>query len=91
MVTRKLQWETGLPDSESAIGFTIGSTVMPFLGVSGLALRPFRQKWAGWASDCSEWISRNSYQSAPHLASWQASCYHIHTDDTFFYFATYES
>jgi len=40
------------------------------LGVSGLALRPFRQKWAGWAS---EWISGNDYQSAPHWAPWRAS------------------
>jgi len=30
MVTRKLEYETGLPDSESAITFAIGSTVLPF-------------------------------------------------------------
>jgi len=30
MVTRKVEWESGLPDSESAIRFMIGSTVAPF-------------------------------------------------------------
>jgi len=30
MVTQKLEWETGLPVSESAIRFVIGSTVLPF-------------------------------------------------------------
>jgi len=30
MVTRKLEVESGLPDSESAIRFAIGSTVPPF-------------------------------------------------------------
>jgi len=29
MVTRKLEWETGLSDSESATRFAIGSTVPP--------------------------------------------------------------
>jgi len=30
MVTRKLEWEAGLPDPESAVKFAIGSTVPPF-------------------------------------------------------------
>jgi len=47
------------------------------LGVSGLALRPFRRKWAGWPSQCSEWISGNSRQSAPHWAPWRASYRHV--------------
>jgi len=47
------------------------------LGVSGLALHPFRQKWAGWASECSEWISRNSHQLAPHWAPWRTSYRHV--------------
>jgi len=37
-----------------------GSTI---LGVSCLEVCPFRQIWAGWASECSEWISWNSHQS----------------------------
>jgi len=40
-------------------------------------VRPFRQKWAGWASECSEWISGNSHQSAPHWAPWRASDRHV--------------
>jgi len=47
------------------------------LGVSGLALCPFRQKWAGWDSECSEWISGNSHQSASHWALWRASYHHV--------------
>jgi len=39
-------------------------------GVSVLALRPFRQKQAGWAS---KWLSGNSHQSGPHWALWRAS------------------
>jgi len=38
------------------------------LGVSELALCPFRPKWASWASECSEWLSGNSHRSAPHWA-----------------------
>jgi len=34
MVTRKLEQESGIPDSESAISFTIASTVPPFWLVS---------------------------------------------------------
>jgi len=44
------------------------------LGVSGLALHPFRQKWGSWPS---EWISGNSHQSAPHWALWLASYRYI--------------
>jgi len=43
------------------------------VGVSGLALRPFRQIWASWASECSEWICLNSHQLAP----WWASYRHV--------------
>jgi len=35
MVTRKLEWKTGLPDSESAIRFAIGSTVLAFWEFQG--------------------------------------------------------
>jgi len=31
----------------------------------------------GWASECNEWISGNSHQSAPHWAAWRASCCHV--------------
>jgi len=47
------------------------------LGVSGLALRPFRQKWVGWPREFSEWISGNSHQSAPHWAPWRTSYRHV--------------
>jgi len=33
MVAKKLEQETGIADSESAIKFTIGSTVPPFVGL----------------------------------------------------------
>jgi len=36
------------------------------------------QKWAGWAGECSEWISGNSSQSAPEWTPWQASYRHVH-------------
>jgi len=35
MVTRKFEQETGLPDSESAISFEIGSMVLPFWVFTG--------------------------------------------------------
>jgi len=31
-------------------------------GVSGLAFRPFKQKWMGWICECSEWINGNCLQ-----------------------------
>jgi len=47
------------------------------LGVSGSTLLPFRQKWAGWPSECTEWITGNSHQSAPHWEPRRASYRHV--------------
>jgi len=69
----RISLKSRLPDSESAIR----STVLSFWVFPELALRPFRQKWAGWASECSEWISGNSHQSAPHWAPRRASYRHV--------------
>jgi len=39
VLTKKLEYESRLPDSESAIGFAIGSTVPPFWVFPGRFLR----------------------------------------------------
>jgi len=59
MVTRKL----GLPDSETAIRFTIGSTVLPF-SCFRVGTSPIQTEMGSWPIGAySEWISENSHQS----------------------------
>jgi len=67
-VIKKLEQEIGLLRfriCHQICDLKYGSAI---LGVSGLALRPFREKWAGLSGECSKWISGNSHQSAPHWA-----------------------
>jgi len=76
MVTRKLEWEAGLPNSESAIRSAIGSTVLPFWVFPGRHFVHSDRNWC-WPNECSEWITENSHQSAPHWAPWRASYRHV--------------
>jgi len=65
-----------LPDSSPAIDSRSQVRLHHFC-VSGLTLRTFGQKLAGWASECHVWICGSSHQSAPHWAPWRASCRHV--------------
>jgi len=60
------------------------------LGVSGLELRPFKQKWAGWHIECSEWISGNSSRHHTGYSGEQLSSRPI-TDYTLLYKHVYSA